>query len=1300
MNDRGSPGDVDGFSRPDAAEDEFDAVAEVVDGGVLRVDADGRIVDADSAFRALSPAALETVEGELLSSVFGEDTARPLRGALNDGLSGPAGSLEGTVSFDTAPNQRREFTADVRAAPDEAGGVVVLRESESSGAPADGDSGSEAPEGSTEEAQWSSRQSEVLSRLYEFATESETPLPERIRGVLSVVRNVAGTEYGTLARVEDDTYVFEVVNGADGAVSEGDTLALSETNCERVVEHEETLVLRDIQSEAPNLAARAGNQELGLSCYLGAPVVLDGEVYGAVCVYGSDTCEFSEWAVSLVEVAAALVEYELEQERAKEGIREERELAEAARRRYETLVENFPNGAVALVDEDLRYTTAGGTPVDSDVGDASEIMGQRIRDAVADEFADVLEPKYRAALAGERSDFEYETDGSVVRIRTFPVRDDDGTIVAAMGMSQDVTEQKERERELSKYESLVETVNDGIYVTDTEYRYTTVNDAFVELTGYSREELLGAPASLVVDDETIESARAIREGDGSGSLETTMERADGTELPVEVTFSSLETADGTEERVGVVRDVSERRERRRRIEESEQRYRTLVENFPNGSVGLFDEDLEYTAVGGELVDETDVDPADRVGQSVYDIYPEELTAEIEPHFQAALEGETRSFDVEYHGLHLSAQTLPVRDPDGEVDAGMIVVQDVTERTENRRKLEESEQRYRALVENLPDGGVGVYDEDLRYTLVDGTMWEDHEYDAADLEGEYIWEALPDDTAADVEPVFEAALEGETGTVDSTLGGRTYRVWATPLRDADGEITAGQSIALDVTEQKERERYLEDVKAQMEAAAEAGAVGTWEWHIPEDRFVAGASLAQLFGVDPERAREGVPLEELTSSIHEEDREDVQAAIEDAVESCGEYEEEYRVYDADDELRWVVARGHVECDGNGNPQTFPGAITDITEQKHVERELDRKRNQLETLFGVLPVGVVVAESDGELVEANDVAEDIWGGDVFDASSIEEYERYDMWWEDTGEPVAPDEMTMAKVLRGETVEDPDIIRIEDANGEERILMVHGMPVFDADGAVDRGVVTLTDITERREYQRKLEASNERLEQFAYAASHDLQEPLRMISSYLSLIESRYEDVLDEDGEEFIEYAVDGADRMQEMIDALLQYSRVETEGADFEPVDLDAVFADVYQDYELKVQETDADVSVGSLPTVPGDEDQLRQVFGNLLSNAIEYSGDDPPAVEVSAHRDGDSWVVAVEDDGIGIDPEHADRVFDVFQRLHAHDEHSGTGIGLALCERIVERHGGDIWVESEPGEGSIFYLRIPDERQADD
>jgi signal transduction histidine kinase len=244
-----------------------------------------------------------------------------------------------------------------------------------------------------------------------------------------------------------------------------------------------------------------------------------------------------------------------------------------------------------------------------------------------------------------------------------------------------------------------------------------------------------------------------------------------------------------------------------------------------------------------------------------------------------------------------------------------------------------------------------------------------------------------------------------------------------------------------------------------------------------------------------------------------------------------------------------------------------------------------------------------------------------------------------------------------------------------------------------------------ELKGYAAELERSNQELEQFAYIASHDLQEPLRMVASYTQLLAQRYRGKLDSDADEFIAYAVDGATRMQGLINDLLTYSRIGTSGKDFEPTDCEAVFDRTLDNLQRAVEESGAKITHDPLPTVMADDMQLGQLFQNLIGNAIKFRSEEHPSIHVSCERIEESaignrqsamnkgWVFSVRDNGIGIDPEFTGRIFIIFQRLHKRGEYTGTGIGLAVCKKIVERHGGQIWVESDPGKGSTFYFTIP-------
>lgn len=245
------------------------------------------------------------------------------------------------------------------------------------------------------------------------------------------------------------------------------------------------------------------------------------------------------------------------------------------------------------------------------------------------------------------------------------------------------------------------------------------------------------------------------------------------------------------------------------------------------------------------------------------------------------------------------------------------------------------------------------------------------------------------------------------------------------------------------------------------------------------------------------------------------------------------------------------------------------------------------------------------------------------------------------------------------------------------------------------DKNVDLFHEVAERKLAEEKLARSNKELEHFAYIASHDLQEPLRMIGSFLQLLSLEYGDRLDDDGREYVRFAVDGAARMRELIDDLLTYSRVDRKGKPFLPTDMEEVLDRVLLDLGHAVAETGAVVTHDSLPVIRADALQMMQLLQNLVKNAIKFRGEAEPRVHVSAAPGDGEWVFSVKDNGIGIDPRYREKIFVIFQRLHTRDEYPGTGIGLAVCQRIVERHGGRIWVESEPGAGATFLFAIPED-----
>ena len=274
---------------------------------------------------------------------------------------------------------------------------------------------------------------------------------------------------------------------------------------------------------------------------------------------------------------------------------------------------------------------------------------------------------------------------------------------------------------------------------------------------------------------------------------------------------------------------------------------------------------------------------------------------------------------------------------------------------------------------------------------------------------------------------------------------------------------------------------------------------------------------------------------------------------------------------------------------------------------------------------------------------------------------------------------------------------------DGSMHWIASHGRVYFEGESDPRRAIRFIganREITSGKQAQaalqqtaEELKRSNRDLEQFAYVASHDLQEPLRAVSGYVKLLQLRFPDKVDAKVTEYITGACDGAERMERLITDLLAFSRVGTEGGDFVTVDLNAALGDALRNLHASIKAAHAQVTRDSLPGLPGDVTQIMQLFQNLIGNAIKFRGEPPPQIHVGVRREPERWVFSVRDNGIGMDPQYSKRIFQIFQRLHTRKHYPGTGIGLAICKRIVERHGGTIWVESQPGHGSTFFFSIP-------
>ncbi len=620
-----------------------------------------------------------------------------------------------------------------------------------------------------------------------------------------------------------------------------------------------------------------------------------------------------------------------------------------------------------------------------------------------------------------------------------------------------------------------------------------------------------------------------------------------------------------------------------------------------------------------------------------------------------------------------------------------IVADVTERLRAEATIRETEQRFRTMADQAPVL-VWVVDTDRQFLWVNKPWLEFtgrnplSEYGEGWLEGVHLddraqWHRACDNAWDRREPFsIEFRLLRHDGEFRWILGR------GVPLLAEDGTFNGYIGSCIDITERRHAEVALKESEARLRIALSAAEMATWDWDLATDTVTWSRNLAEMSGMSENPADYDAAM----SSVHPDDLPRVEAAIAASLGGGAPYECEYRSVQPDGTVRWILGKGHVVRDASGSVIRLTGVALDVTARREADQNLRASEERLRMAKEAAELGIW----DWDL-KTNETR---WSPEIYQFLGVEpgpEVPTLDFWKtfahpDDCARVIAE---AARSVQTGEPVASE--FRITRADGSLRWLMTRGRPVYDEHGTPVRMIGVNMDITERRLTEEKLRQTNAELEQYAFAASHDLQEPLRIVMLYSQLLTRRYGDRFDGEAKSHFENITNSAARMQMLIDDLLSYSRILAEGErKLGPVDMNSVLTVALEACKAAVDETSCTLSAETeLPVVQGDYNALVGVLQNLISNAVKYRRSDVrPDIRVSAVREPDHWHFIVRDNGIGIRPVYHQRIFGVFKRLHGR-EVPGTGIGLAICKRTVEQHGGLIWVESDEGQGSAFHFTLP-------
>jgi PAS domain S-box-containing protein len=520
--------------------------------------------------------------------------------------------------------------------------------------------------------------------------------------------------------------------------------------------------------------------------------------------------------------------------------------------------------------------------------------------------------------------------------------------------------------------------------------------------------------------------------------------------------------------------------------------------------------------------------------------------------------------------------------------------------------------------------------------------------------------------------YELPLSEERDSIDSIIVGLNL---------------VGEELKCHIDEVEAREKELKISLDRLNEAQQLARIGSWEWHIPENKIEWTDELYRLYGL--ERASSQASYEKYLQLIHPEDADFVNNQVQKAYQDHQPFDFFHRIIRPDGSTRILHSRGTVLLNDEGAPVKMTGTAQDVTEKKQSEE----KNHILASIVESSSDAIISKTLSGIVTSWNKTAEKLFG-----------YTRDEIMGKHISILFPEDRLSEETTLLKEIKEGKVIMNYETQRKRKDGSHVHVAitisPIYNTEEQIIGVSKIVRDITDKKfaeerlqRYIQELEYKNNETRQFAYVASHDLQEPLRTIGNYIKLLAEDYKGKLDSNADIYINFISNGATRMQRLVHDLLEYTRIEND-AKIEDIDLNHLVKNILESMRLILDETKAEVTVGELPVISGYETRLTSLFQNLINNAIKFRKTEvPPVIEISAEDKGRNWLFTVKDNGIGIEKEYFDRIFMLFQRLHPRSKYDGTGIGLAHCKKIVELRGGKIWVESTPGLGSSFFISLP-------